>query len=86
MTVRHILLKYPIWRVIREEKLTDFRKDIKRIFNTSLEATAAICLILKTKLLNQFKIIVYESYTESRGSVDEKRKRFEGRSSDVRVL
>jgi hypothetical protein len=45
--VRYILLKYPTWRVIREEELIDFREDIKRIFNTSLEVTAAIRLILK---------------------------------------
>jgi hypothetical protein len=86
MTVRHILLRCPIWRVIREDELADFRKDIKRILNTSLEVTAAIRLILRTKLLNQFKTIVYESYTESRESVDEKRRRFEGRFSGVEVF
>jgi hypothetical protein len=52
ITVRYILLRYPIWRVIREEELADFREDIKRIFNTSLGVTAVIRLILKTKLLN----------------------------------
>jgi hypothetical protein len=52
MTVRHILLKYSIWRVIREKELADFWENIKRILNTSLKATAAIRLILKTKLLD----------------------------------
>jgi hypothetical protein len=85
MTVRHVLLRYPTWRVIREEELADFREDIKRILNTSLEATAAIRLILRTKLLNQSKITVCESYTESKGSAGEERRRSEGYSSGVGV-
>jgi hypothetical protein len=52
MTVRYVLLRCPIWRVIREEELTDFRGDIKRILNISLGATAVIRLILRTKLLD----------------------------------
>lgn len=35
MIVRHVLLRCPIWRVIREEELEDFREDIRKILNTS---------------------------------------------------
>jgi hypothetical protein len=83
--VRYILLRCSIWRVIREEELKDDRGDIKRILNTSLGVTAAIRLILRTKLLNQFKITVYESHTENRRSAGEERKRSESRSSGVGV-
>ena len=78
MTVRYILLRYPIWRVIREEELADFQGDIKRILNTSPGATAAIRLVLRTKLLGQFKTIVCESHAESRRRAGEARERTEG--------
>jgi hypothetical protein len=85
MTVRHVLLRCPTWRVIREKELVDFRGDIKRILNTSLGATAAIRLILRTKLLDQFKAIACESHAESRRSAGEERRRSESRSSGVGV-
>jgi hypothetical protein len=81
MSVRYILLRCPIWRVIREEELADFRGDIKRILNTSPGVTAAIRLVLRTKLLDQFKITACESHAESRRSAGEERRRSEGRSS-----
>jgi hypothetical protein len=85
MTVRHVLLKCPTWRVIREEELADFRGNIKRILNSSPGATAAIRLILKTKLLDQFKATACESHAESRRSEDEERRGSESRSSGVEV-
>jgi hypothetical protein len=83
---RYILLKYLIWRVIREEELADFRGNIKRILNSSPEVTAAIRLILKTKPLDQFKATACESHTESRRSEDEERRGFKSYSSGVKVL
>jgi hypothetical protein len=85
MTVRHVLLRCPTWRAIREEELADFRGDIRRILNTSPGATAAIRLILRTKLLNQFKTTACESHTESRRSAGEERRESEGRSSGMGV-
>ena len=55
--MRHVLLRCPIWRVIREEELEDFREDIRKILNTSPGTTAAIRPILRTKLLDQFMTI-----------------------------
>jgi hypothetical protein len=85
MTVRHVLLRCPTWRAIREEELANFRGDIRRILNTSPGATAAIRLILRTKLLDQFKTIACESHAESRRSASEERRGSEGRSSGVGV-
>ena len=86
MTVRHVLLRCPIWRAIQEEELADFRGDIKRILNTSQGATAAIRLVLRTKLLDQFKTITAcEPHAESRRSAGEERERSKSRSSDVGV-
>jgi hypothetical protein len=85
MTVRHVLLKCPTWRVIREEELADFRGNIKRILNSGPGATAAIRLILKTKLLDQFKTTACESHAESRRGEGEERRGSESRSSGVGV-
>jgi hypothetical protein len=65
--------------------LADFQGNIKRILNSSPGATAAIRLILKTKLLNQLKATACESYAESSRSEDEDRRGSESRSSDVGV-
>jgi hypothetical protein len=85
MTVRHVLLRCPTWRVIREEELGVFRGDIKRILNTSSGATAAIRLILRTGLLDQFKATACETHAESRRSAGEERRGSESRSSGVGV-
>jgi hypothetical protein len=81
MTVRHVLLRCPTWRVIREEELGGFQGNIKRILNSSPGATAAIRLILKTKLLDQFKATACESHAENRRSEDEGRRGSKSRSS-----
>jgi hypothetical protein len=62
MTVRHVLLRCPTWRDIREEELARFQGDIKRILNTGPGATAAIRLVLRTKLLDQFKTTTCETH------------------------
>jgi hypothetical protein len=67
MTVRHVLLRCPTWRASREEELAAFRGDIRRILNTSPGATAAIRLILRTKLLDQFKTTACDGEQEKRG-------------------
>jgi hypothetical protein len=85
VTVRHVLLRCPTWRAIREEELANFRGDIRRILNTSPGATAAIRLILRTKLLDQFKTIACESHAGSRRSAGEERRGSEGRSSGIGV-
>jgi hypothetical protein len=85
ITVQHVLLRYPTWRAIREEELADFRGHIRRILKTSPGATAAIRLILRTKLLDQFKTTACESHAESRRSTGEERRGSEGRSSGIGV-
>jgi hypothetical protein len=42
----------------REKKLKEIIKNLKKIFETEYEATAAIRLTLKTGLLKQFKTTV----------------------------
>lgn len=54
------------WRRIREEELADLRGDIKRILNTNLGATAAIHMILRTGILEQFKAVPCEKQERSR--------------------
>jgi hypothetical protein len=83
MNVRHVLLRCPKWWEIREEELANFRGDIKRILNTSSGATAAIRLVLRTGLLDQFKATACDIHAESRGK--HKRGVKGGRSSDVGV-
>jgi hypothetical protein len=83
VTVRHVLLRCPTWRVIREEELADFRGDVRRILNT--RATAAVRLMLRTNFLDQFKITTCKSHAKSRRSADKERRGSEGRSSGIGV-
>ena len=71
MTVRHVLLTCPKWRALREEELEPFFGDIKRILNTKEGVTAALRMILKTGLLEQFKMIISEEHAQHwRSGVD----------------
>jgi hypothetical protein len=58
--VRHVLLYCLLWARKREEKLGEIgmAKDLKVVLGIKYEATAAIRLILKTGLLEQFKTTV----------------------------
>jgi hypothetical protein len=55
MSVLHVLLSCPQWERGREEELGDMVRDLKEVLGTRHGATAAIRLILKTGLLEQFK-------------------------------
>jgi hypothetical protein len=55
MSVRHVLLSCPRWVNEREEELGELIRDLKEVLGTEYGATAAIRLILKTGLLEQFK-------------------------------
>jgi hypothetical protein len=58
MSVRHVLLSCPQWEREREEELGDMARDLKEVLGIKHGATAAIRLILKTGLLEQFKVTV----------------------------
>ena len=58
MSVRHVLLSCPRWVDEREEELGELTRDLREILGTEQGATAAIRLILRTGLLEQFKATV----------------------------
>jgi hypothetical protein len=60
MSVRHVLLYCPLWVREREEKLGEIgmAKNLKVVLRIKYGVTAAIRLILKTGLLEQFKATV----------------------------
>jgi hypothetical protein len=63
--VRHVLLTCPKWRDVRETELREFGEDLREILGTKEGATAAIRMILKTGLLEQFKATPCEEREES---------------------
>jgi hypothetical protein len=65
MSVRHVLLTCPKWRDVRETELREFGEDLREILGTKEGATAAIRMILKTGLLEQFKATPCEEREES---------------------
>jgi hypothetical protein len=73
INVRHVLLYCPLWGKKREEKLggIEMAKDLKVVLGTKHGATAAIRLILKTGLLEQFKVTVQARREERRGGAGE---------------
>jgi hypothetical protein len=81
MSVRHVLLTCPQWEREREEELGDMARDLKEVLGTKHGATAAIRLILKTGLLEQFKATAQakrEERSEAQG-----RSRNEGNGEEV---
>jgi hypothetical protein len=58
MSVRHVLLSCPQWGREREEELGKMARDLKEALGTRHGATAAIRLIPRTGLLEQFKATV----------------------------
>jgi hypothetical protein len=58
MSVRYVLLSCPRWTDERKEELGKLSRDLKEVFGTEHGATAAIRLILRTGLLEQFKVTV----------------------------
>jgi hypothetical protein len=58
MSVRYVLLSYLRWIDEREEELRKLSRDLKEVLGIEYGATAAIRLILRTGLLEQFKVIV----------------------------
>jgi hypothetical protein len=58
ISVRYVLLSCPQWEREREKELRDMVRDLKEVLRTKHGATAAIKLILKTSLLEQFKVTV----------------------------
>ena len=74
ISVRHILLYCPLWGREREKELEEMEmaRDLKEVLGTKHGATAAIRLILKTGLLEQFKATVQARREERTGSAGEK--------------
>jgi hypothetical protein len=58
MSVRHVLLSCPQWERERKKELKDITRDLKEVLGIKHGATAAIKLILKTGLLEQFKATI----------------------------
>ncbi|ERF77205.1 hypothetical protein EPUS_06485 [Endocarpon pusillum Z07020] len=59
MTVEHVLLNCPKWSTEREELIHPLRTtDIKKILTSKRGAKAAIRMIQRTKILDQFKRVV----------------------------
>jgi hypothetical protein len=58
ISVRHVLLSCPRWVDKREKELGELTRDLKEVLGTEYGATAAVRLILKTGLLEQFKATV----------------------------
>jgi hypothetical protein len=71
MSVRHVLLSCPQWEREREEELGDMARDLKEVLRTKHGATAAIRLILKTGLLEQFKATAQAKREERRRGAGE---------------
>jgi hypothetical protein len=71
MSVRHVLLSCPQWEREREEELGDMVRDLKEILGIRHGATAAIRLILKTGLLEQFKATAQAKREERRRGAGE---------------
>jgi len=72
MNVRHVLLSGPQWVREREEELGDMARDVKEVLGTKHSATAAIRLILRTGLLEQFKATAQARREEhSRGAEEQ---------------
>jgi predicted MarR family transcription regulator len=71
MSVRHVLLSCPQWDREREKELEDITRDLKEVLGTKHGATAAIKLILKTGLLEQFKATVQTKEERMRGAGEE---------------
>jgi hypothetical protein len=68
MSVRHVLLFCPQWEREREKELGDMARDLKEVLETKHGTTAAIRLILKTGLLEQFKATVQAKKERRRGA------------------
>jgi hypothetical protein len=66
--VRHVLLSCPQWEREREKELGDITRDLKEVLGTKHGAIAAIKLILKTGLLEQFKAIMQAKGERRRGA------------------
>jgi hypothetical protein len=69
--VRHVLLSCPQWDREREKELGDIARDLKEVLGTKHGATAAIKLILKTGLLEQFKATVQAKEERRRSAGEE---------------
>lgn len=57
MTVRHVLLSCPEWRREREEELGGRQRDLREILRGGVGATAALRLVLRIGILDQFRLV-----------------------------
>jgi predicted MarR family transcription regulator len=69
--VRYVLLFCPQWKREREKELEDIARNLKEVLGIKHGATAAIRLILKTGLLEQFKATVQAKEKRRRGAREE---------------
>jgi hypothetical protein len=74
MSERHVLLSCPQWEREREEELGDMVRNLKEVPGTRHGATAAIRLILKMGLLEQFKATAQAKREERRRGAGEEQK------------
>ncbi|KAF7502148.1 hypothetical protein GJ744_006888 [Endocarpon pusillum] len=76
MTVEHVLMKYLKWSAEREELITPLRMtSIKKVLTSKEGGRAAIKMIQRTKILDQFKALVEQKEgrtAESRKEENEK--------------
>ena len=79
------LIKVPYMVGYQRRGVSGFSRGYKKNSHTSPGATAAIRLILRTGLLDQFKATACETHAESRRSAGEERRGSESRSSGVGV-
>jgi hypothetical protein len=75
MSVQHILLACPNWERLREQEIGRTERDIRVVLGTKEGAMAAIRMILKTGLLEQFKAVTQEEQAESRRNAGERQER-----------
>jgi hypothetical protein len=67
ISVRYIFLFCLQWEREREKELKDMARNLKEVLKIKYKATAAIRLILKTSLLEQFKVTVQAKEKRRRG-------------------
>lgn len=71
MTVRHVLLSCPKWRQARKEELGARRRDLRDLLQGGTGATAALRLVLRTGILDQFRLLAETEKPRVLGACEE---------------
>ncbi|KAF7513013.1 hypothetical protein GJ744_011279 [Endocarpon pusillum] len=81
MTVEHVLMKCPKWSAEREEVITPLRTtSVKEILTSKAGGRAAIKMIQRTKILDQFKAVVEQ---EEGRTVEDREEEEEGPEEEI---